>query len=145
MYLLVLLLPHEVQSNAGPHGQRSAVNVFVSVSCVFVSICKKKKKKKVSTQSLHCLLCILFGYHRSLKMYSARCIQKSVTRWWNRLKGSGQAHSDFKAQHHTSKTHTVEYDLIFIQQESVQRHPPVCRCSVHEQLELQVQQEHKEQ
>lgn len=78
MYLLVLLLPHEVQLNAGPHGQRSAVNVFVSVSCVFVSICKKKKKK-VSTQSLHCLLCVLFGC-RSLKMYSARCILKSVTR-----------------------------------------------------------------
>ncbi|XP_034432325.1 mortality factor 4-like protein 1 isoform X1 [Hippoglossus hippoglossus] len=41
-----------VQSNAGPQGQHSTVNVFVSLSCVFVSICKKKKK--VSTQSLSC-------------------------------------------------------------------------------------------
>lgn len=58
MYLLVLLLPHEVQLNAGPHGQRSAVNVFVSVSCVFVSICKKKKKKFL--HNLYIVYCVYY-------------------------------------------------------------------------------------
>ena len=78
MYLLVLLLPHEVQSNAGPHGQRSAVNVFVSVSCVFVSICKKKKKKK-SFYTISTLFTVYIIWLSSFienvfcKMYSEKC------------------------------------------------------------------------
>lgn len=77
MYLLVLLLPHEVQLNAGPHGQRSAVNVFVSVSCVFVSICKKKKKKSFYTISTLFTVCIiwlsLFFENVFCKMYFEKC------------------------------------------------------------------------
>lgn len=58
MYLLVFLLPNEVQFNAGPLGQHTAVNVFVSVSCVFVSICKKEKIKE---KNAHILLFTVFS------------------------------------------------------------------------------------
>lgn len=54
--------------------------MFLYLYLVYLYQFVKKKKKKVSTQSLHCLLCVLFGCRCSLKMYSARCILKSVTR-----------------------------------------------------------------
>ncbi|TNN27061.1 hypothetical protein EYF80_062796 [Liparis tanakae] len=49
LYLLMSVRPHKVQSIAGSHGHHSTVGVFVSVSCSFVSICKKINNN-VSTQ-----------------------------------------------------------------------------------------------
>lgn len=74
MYLLVLLLPNEVQFSAGPLGQHSAVNVFVSVSCVFVSICKK------NTHNLSIVYCVFLIISRKLFGFIAvlsRCIEQS--------------------------------------------------------------------
>ena len=103
MYLLVFSSAIPVQSNAGPQGQHSTVHVFVSLSCVFVSICKKKKKKKF----LHNLWLVLLGPLDPV-LSIILCHHCFL---WIHYKHGGTAHSGINTQPTTAPQHINHHRL----------------------------------